>query len=38
MQRLMERSGMMLEARRIGQEIIEGKPEDILYYARFPIR
>lgn len=38
MQRLMERSGMTLEARRIGQEIIEGKPEDILYYARFPVR
>ncbi|MEQ9638109.1 MAG: GNAT family N-acetyltransferase [Devosia marina] len=38
MQRLMERSGMTLEARRIGQEIIEGKPEDILYYARFLVR
>lgn len=38
MQRLMERSGMTLEARRVGQEIIEGKPEDILYYALFPVR
>lgn len=38
MQRIIERSGMTLEARRIGQEIIDGKAEDILYYARFPIR
>lgn len=33
--KLMERSGMSLEAVRKAQEIIEGRPEDILYYAKF---
>jgi len=35
MRRLMQRSGMTLEARRVKQEIIEGQPEDLVYYARF---
>jgi len=38
MQRVMERSGMVLEATRKAQEIIEGRPEDIVYYALFPLR
>lgn len=33
--KLMERSGMILEATRKFQEIFEGRPEDILYYAKF---
>lgn len=33
--KLMERSGMVLEAVRKAQEIVEGCPEDILYYATF---
>jgi ribosomal-protein-alanine N-acetyltransferase len=33
--KLMERSGMILEATRKSQEIFEGRPEDILYYAKF---
>lgn len=33
--RLMERSGMQHEATRHAQEIVEGRAEDILYYARF---
>lgn len=33
--KLMERSGMILEAVRKAQEIVEGRPEDILYYAKF---
>jgi len=33
--KLMERSGMTLEAERKAQEIIEGEPTDILYYAKF---
>lgn len=32
---LMERSGMILEATRKAQEIIEGYPVDMLYYAKF---
>ena len=32
---LMERSGMILEATRKAQEIVEGCPVDILYYAKF---
>ncbi len=32
---IMERSGMQLEARRKGQEIIDGQPQDLVYYARF---
>ena len=35
MRRLMERSGMQLEAVRREQEIVEGRAEDLLYYARF---
>lgn len=35
MVRIMERSGMGLEAVRSQQEIVDGKPEDALYYARF---
>ena len=33
--KLMERSGMVLEATRKAQELIEGQPTDILYYAKF---
>ncbi len=32
---IMERSGMQLEATRKAQEIIDGRPDDIVYYARF---
>jgi len=32
---LMERSGMILEATRKAQEIVEGCPVDMLYYAKF---
>jgi len=32
---VMKYSGLHLEATRYGQEMILGKPEDILYYARF---
>jgi RimJ/RimL family protein N-acetyltransferase len=35
MLRIMERSGMHLEAVRRGQEIVDGVEEDVLYYARF---
>ena len=35
MVRLMERSGLQREAVRVGQEIVEGRPEDIVLYARF---
>jgi ribosomal-protein-alanine N-acetyltransferase len=33
--KLMERSGMVLEATRKFQEIVEGFPVDMLYYAKF---
>jgi ribosomal-protein-alanine N-acetyltransferase len=33
--RIIERSGMQLEAVRKSQEIIEGVPQDILHFARF---
>lgn len=33
--KLMERSGMSLEAVRKAQEVVEGRTEDILYYAKF---
>jgi ribosomal-protein-alanine N-acetyltransferase len=33
--RLMEAAGMEHEATRRAQEMVEGKPEDIVYYARF---
>jgi len=35
MVRIMEKSGMELEAVRVDQELIEGNPVDLLYYARF---
>lgn len=35
MVRIMERSGMQREAVRRAQEIVEGREEDIVYYARF---
>lgn len=35
MVRLMERSGMTREAVRVAQEIVDGKPQDIVLYARF---
>jgi RimJ/RimL family protein N-acetyltransferase len=35
MVRIMEESGMELEAVRARQELIEGQPVDLLYYARF---
>jgi len=33
--RIMEKSGMHLEAIRKGQEIVEGEAQDALYYAKF---
>lgn len=33
--RLAERSGMELEGRRSGQELVDGEPVDILYFAHF---
>jgi [ribosomal protein S5]-alanine N-acetyltransferase len=33
--RIMERSGMQLEAVRKSQEIVEGVPQDIIYFAKF---
>jgi RimJ/RimL family protein N-acetyltransferase len=33
--KLMERSGMILEATRKAQEVVEGCPVDIVYYAKF---
>ncbi len=35
MRRVAERSGMQLEATRRAQEIVDGVPQDILYFARF---
>lgn len=35
MARIMERAGMQLEAVRREQEIVEGQPQDVLYYAKF---
>ncbi len=35
MQRIAERSGMVLEGRRIGQELFDGEAADILLYGRF---
>lgn len=35
MVRIMEQTGMELEAVRVRQELIEGLPVDLLYYARF---
>lgn len=36
MLRLMERSGMALEAVRFQQELLDDTPQDILYYSYFP--
>ena len=33
--RLMELAGMHQEATRAAQEVVEGKPQDIVYYAKF---
>ena len=33
--RIAERAGMQLEGRRVAQELVEGEPVDILYFARF---
>ena len=35
MVRIMERSGMMHEATRAGQELLDGIPQDLLYFAKF---
>ena len=35
MVKIMEQSGMQLEAVRHQQELIDGQPVDLLYYARF---
>jgi ribosomal-protein-alanine N-acetyltransferase len=35
MRTVFERSGMHLEARRRAQELVDGRAEDVLYYARF---
>jgi len=35
MRRLAERSGMQLEGARRAQELVDGRPWDMLYYARF---
>jgi len=35
MVKLMERSGLKLEAVRSGQELVDGRPEDILYFSYF---
>lgn len=35
MVRVMERSGMQLEAVRAQQELVDGEPQDILYFAKF---
>lgn len=35
MVRIFKRSGMHLEAVRVGQEVLDGKPVDVLLYARF---
>jgi RimJ/RimL family protein N-acetyltransferase len=37
MRRLAERSGMQLEATRRAQELVDGRPEDMLYFARFTV-
>jgi RimJ/RimL family protein N-acetyltransferase len=35
MARIMEQSGMVLEAVRPGQELLDGQPQDLLYYGKF---
>jgi hypothetical protein len=32
---LMERSGMKIEATRIGQELLDGRPQDLVYFGKF---
>lgn len=34
---VMKHAGLQIEATRYGQELLDGKPEDILYYARFHV-
>ncbi|MEG3179103.1 GNAT family N-acetyltransferase [Sphingomonas sp. LT1P40] len=38
MVRLMERSGMIFDGARRAQEMVEGEPQDVVYYARFADR
>ena len=33
--RVIQKSGMKLEAVRSKQELLDGKPQDILYFAKF---
>ncbi|MGZ5006586.1 MAG: GNAT family N-acetyltransferase [Methylobacter sp.] len=35
MVRIMESAGMQPDGIRVGQELVDGKPEDILYFAKF---
>ncbi|MDQ8031001.1 MAG: GNAT family N-acetyltransferase [Bordetella sp.] len=35
MVRIMERAGMQREAVRVAQELVDGTPQDIVYYAKF---
>lgn len=35
MVRIMEKSGMLLEAVRCGQELLDGKPQDLVFYGKF---
>ncbi len=35
MVKIMERSGMHLEGTRVAQELVEGEPQDVLYFAKF---
>jgi RimJ/RimL family protein N-acetyltransferase len=35
MLRIMERSGMQADGVRLGQELVDGQPQDILHFARF---
>lgn len=35
MLRIMERSGMHCEGRRVAQEMVDGKPQDVVYFAKF---
>lgn len=36
--KLMERSGMTLEATRLAQQLFEGSEEDVLYYSKFRLK
>lgn len=35
MVRLMEKAGMQHEATRAGQELVDGEPQDVIYFAKF---